>query len=147
MTFYLSKRKQFTPSQRLQIAYSQEWKCASCAQTLHWTFEIDHKQALFKGGNNSKHNLQALCAQCHRIKSYTERARTDAIDTDIQACAKKEELCGPITASVAFCQKCIYCKHCGRKYSPYFAHECAGNTTRLNQRKQPKIKRKNDAKQ
>lgn len=43
-----------------------------CQQQLHYTFEIDHIQPLFANGSNDEGNLQAICAQCHRIKTLEE---------------------------------------------------------------------------
>lgn len=70
-----------------------------CQQQLHYTFEIDHIQPLFANGSNDEGNLQAICAQCHRIKTLEE--------------AQSEQACTY--------QRC--CK-CQALYSSYTKHTC-----------------------
>lgn len=39
--------------------------------------DIDHVIPIFEGGENDDDNLQTLCANCHRLKSYEERVRAN----------------------------------------------------------------------
>jgi 5-methylcytosine-specific restriction protein A len=66
-------------SERLKkcVASDQRWKCKMCQEMLTETYEIDHKIPLFKGGNNMKSNLQALCPNCHAKKSREEQEKTE----------------------------------------------------------------------
>lgn len=54
-------------------ASSQDWKCAHCQKQLDHTFEIDHITRLEHGGSNNQ--LQALCRNCHGIKTASENMR------------------------------------------------------------------------
>lgn len=57
------------------IAYRQQYKCGVCQSLLHpKSFDIDHVVPLFRGGHDSLSNLQALCCNCHAVKSRTERS-------------------------------------------------------------------------
>jgi len=60
---------------RWEIAYKQQYKCNHCNDLLHpKSFDIDHIMPLFKGGqDNDLNNLQALCCNCHALKSRTEK--------------------------------------------------------------------------
>lgn len=80
-------RKKFPVSIRLHVARAQKWECVgiNCARnTDHFkrmlpsSFDIDHIVPLHNGGTNEVRNLQALCPNCHRLKSLFEaRQRAD----------------------------------------------------------------------
>lgn len=55
------------------VAASQQWVCAICRTTLPPTYEVDHIVRLEYGGSNDISNLQALCPNCHRYKTMTEK--------------------------------------------------------------------------
>lgn len=65
----LHKRNVSTKTKKI-IASNQEWKCNICKKLLDYTFEVDHINELRHGGNNNINNLQALCPNCHRRKTY-----------------------------------------------------------------------------
>ena len=46
-------------------------RCARCGQRAT---EVDHKQPRHLGGSDAPGNLQALCADCHRVKTAAESA-------------------------------------------------------------------------
>ena len=54
------------------VAASQEWKCKKCFTVLDETYEVDHIVPLHSNGSNEVSNLQALCPNCHRQKTYHE---------------------------------------------------------------------------
>ena len=83
---------------RRKIAAEQRWRCVICRELLPYTFEVDHKQALFQGGDNRRDNLQALCNGCHASKTVEERT----LD-------KQRKVDGP-------------CLVCGKVVSHYFPH-------------------------
>ena len=55
------------------IASNQKWKCAVCNNIMDYTYEIDHRIPLFKGGTNDINNLMALCRNCHGKKTILEK--------------------------------------------------------------------------
>lgn len=65
-------RKKLRNLQRLQLAYSQNWKCNICKEHLPPMFEIDHIVPLCLNGSNNIQNLQCLCAKCHNIKTTND---------------------------------------------------------------------------
>ncbi len=55
---------------RWMVAYAQDYKCKVCKCKLHpKAFDIDHIVELCQGGKDTIENLQALCVQCHAIKT------------------------------------------------------------------------------
>ena len=65
-------RRNVSNSMKKIVASLQKWKCGDCANLLDFTYEIDHKIPLFKGGLNSRDNLIALCRLCHGRKTILE---------------------------------------------------------------------------
>lgn len=55
------------------IASNQKWKCKNCNITLDHTYEIDHRIPLYKGGTNNINNLEALCRNCHGLKTINDK--------------------------------------------------------------------------
>jgi 5-methylcytosine-specific restriction endonuclease McrA len=68
----ICKRTKIPERIRQSIAGGQHDKCALCNNKLSCYFHIDHAVALRYGGNNEEDNLQALCAECHSMKSVRE---------------------------------------------------------------------------
>jgi len=73
------KRVNFTEEERCLIASSQEWKCNTCSTILtDAKYEIDHIIPLASYddknnlGTNNISNLQALCKECHKEKTYNK---------------------------------------------------------------------------
>ena len=69
----MTHRRRLHAEERLQIAARQQWTCAGCRVMLQAAFEIDHICELADGGPDEAHNMQALCASCHALK--TQKAR------------------------------------------------------------------------
>ena len=67
-------RQKLTTVQRDTVAHRQKWCCAYCKSLLPVSYQIDHTCPLFAGGQDSTENMQALCANCHVVKTATERA-------------------------------------------------------------------------
>jgi 5-methylcytosine-specific restriction endonuclease McrA len=55
------------------VASNQQWKCNRCYILLNASYEVDHILPLYKGGNNDMHNLQALCRNCHGLKTINDK--------------------------------------------------------------------------
>ena len=60
-----SYKRNVSESKKKIVASSQHWKCKICDILLKHTYEIDHINPLYKGGDNELNNLQALCRECH----------------------------------------------------------------------------------
>ena len=62
--------------ERRKIAQRQDWKCAGETCELAGdleAYDLDHIIPLWKGGDDTNENLQALCPACHRKKTDLER--------------------------------------------------------------------------
>jgi 5-methylcytosine-specific restriction endonuclease McrA len=74
-------RVNFTQEEKYLIAGTQNFECNICNCDLNdGKFDIDHKHRLGyrneKGelkGNNQIENLQALCKECHKEKTKTDK--------------------------------------------------------------------------
>ena len=68
--------------ERRKIAQRQNWKCASDACKLVGkleAYDLDHIVPLWKGGEDTEENLQALCPACHRMKTDMERLEREGL--------------------------------------------------------------------
>jgi 5-methylcytosine-specific restriction protein A len=76
-------RRALSQSERKAIVESQNNCCAMCGHELiPGHYEFDHICALVHDGDNASDNWQALCRNCHKMKSLK----------DIQARAKRDRL-------------------------------------------------------
>lgn len=71
-----NKRK-YSTTHRIEIAYKSEYKCNMCQILLPPTFEIDHIIELQDGGEDTYENCQALCPNCHALKTRANILRRD----------------------------------------------------------------------
>lgn len=58
-----------------QVAYEQQYKCSGCSILLPSSYQIDHIVPHSISGDDSRHNLTALCPTCHANKTQEERSR------------------------------------------------------------------------
>jgi 5-methylcytosine-specific restriction endonuclease McrA len=68
------KRRVHTMTKKI-VAAEQKWMCALCGQLLTACFEVDHIVRLEIGGSNERFNLEALCRECHGMKTAYEQAQ------------------------------------------------------------------------
>ena len=61
-------------TERDTLAYSFEYKCASCSALLQPGWHADHILPLADGGSNGLENMQPLCAPCHTLKTARENS-------------------------------------------------------------------------
>jgi 5-methylcytosine-specific restriction endonuclease McrA len=67
-------KRVWTADEKRIVAARNEWKCGQCKKLLNAAYEIDHIRALEEGGSNDlTSNAQALCSNCHGIKTQKER--------------------------------------------------------------------------
>lgn len=62
-------KRSYSTTHRIEVAYKTEYKCNACKILLPPTFEIDHIVELRDGGKDEYDNLQALCPNCHSLKT------------------------------------------------------------------------------
>lgn len=67
--FQKKEKRSYSTTHRIEIAYKTKYKCNSCDILLPPTFEIDHIVELRDGGKDEYDNLQALCPNCHSLKT------------------------------------------------------------------------------
>ena len=65
-------KRNVSESKKKYIASNQKWHCTHCNQILDNTFEVDHIIPLYKGGTNDLNNLEALCRNCHGVKTFKD---------------------------------------------------------------------------
>ena len=66
-------KRSVSESNKKYIATNQKWRCAHCNNLLDNTYEVDHIIALYRGGTNDLTNLEALCRNCHGVKTFKEK--------------------------------------------------------------------------
>lgn len=69
------RKRTVSTKERMKIAAVQGWKCKMCDVSFGdaLNFEIDHILQFSKGGSNRHINLQALCPNCHSLKSEKDK--------------------------------------------------------------------------
>lgn len=65
-------RRSLSERRKKEIAYRQQYKCASCSVLLPPTYDVDHVKPIAMGGHNGNSNLQALCRECHKRKTQKD---------------------------------------------------------------------------
>lgn len=76
-----SLKKNRVPVSELQrrcVAFRQNWKCNLCDNILTPVFHVDHIKPISHGGEGTEINLQALCPNCHALKTAAERRPENA---------------------------------------------------------------------
>lgn len=70
-----SIRKQIPELIKREIMYNQKYQCNICRIMLPISYQIDHQVPHSISNNDSIQNLQALCINCHSIKTLRENER------------------------------------------------------------------------
>jgi 5-methylcytosine-specific restriction endonuclease McrA len=90
---YLPIPGRFRRMVKLSGTLEGPWECSKCSyiSEKYWIFDIDHILPVKDGGTNKLSNLQILCANCHKEKSFYEsssRGRRYQIVSFIDRCIK-----------------------------------------------------------
>ncbi len=68
------KRKKLSEWEKQVILERQNYRCAMCGKRLKpGVIHFDHKKPLALGGEDDISNIQALCPECHHIKTKRDR--------------------------------------------------------------------------
>jgi len=68
------KRKRLSEWEKQVILERQNYRCAICGKRLKpGVIHFDHKKPLALGGKDDISNIQALCPECHHIKTKRDR--------------------------------------------------------------------------
>jgi nitrate/TMAO reductase-like tetraheme cytochrome c subunit len=69
-------RRSFSPTQKKEILYQQDGKCANCHKKLDpRATHFHHAKPWASGGRTKVINGRALCADCHEIISHRDRLK------------------------------------------------------------------------
>jgi nitrate/TMAO reductase-like tetraheme cytochrome c subunit len=69
-------RRAFTQSQRKEILYQQNNKCAECHKSLDpRDIEYDHKDPWAANGRTVEQNGRALCGSCHNLVTHQAQVK------------------------------------------------------------------------
>ena len=114
-------RKHLTQMTKRLVAADQGWKCNLCKELLPACFEVDHivplwayREQRIQGDPNREENLQALCPNCHSLKTYRENNQ--------RLIKKQKQSLKP--KKLASSRHCFLCNDI---YSCYFPHHCQKN--------------------
>jgi len=70
------KRESVAKSQKNEVLAKQRNKCAMCNKLLDMrATHFDHIKEVYKNGKSIVSNLQALCANCHNIKTHKDKLK------------------------------------------------------------------------
>jgi 5-methylcytosine-specific restriction endonuclease McrA len=75
----LPKKREYSTTHRIEVAYRTKYQCNGCNTLLPPTFEVDHIIELRNGGEDVYENLQALCPNCHAVKTRANTLRRNKI--------------------------------------------------------------------
>jgi hypothetical protein len=89
----INTRKPIRESTKKEISYRQSYKCLACSQLLPPSFQIDHIIPWSLSHDDSEENLQALCANCHSVKTQKEYMRIIQYKRLLDECPKHTALC------------------------------------------------------
>ena len=69
-----NKREPVSKSQKNEILARQKNRCVRCRKLLDMrATHFDHIKEVYKGGKSTIDNLQALCSDCHSVKTHDEK--------------------------------------------------------------------------
>jgi nitrate/TMAO reductase-like tetraheme cytochrome c subunit len=70
------KKRAFTQTQKKEILYAQNNKCAICHKSLDpRDIEYDHKTPWADKGHTKVKNGRAVCGSCHNIKTHKDKLK------------------------------------------------------------------------
>jgi len=67
-----AKRSSIPEAVKFEVLNRQNLRCAMCGRFLR-IYEFDHVVPIALGGTSDVNNIQALCPECHRLKTKFDR--------------------------------------------------------------------------
>jgi len=86
-------RKSIKETTKKEICFRQSYKCCKCEMLLPPSFQIDHIIPWTLSNDDSEENLQALCPNCHSIKTQRESLRILQYKRIVKNCPENYHLC------------------------------------------------------
>ena len=74
-----------------QIGFNQNGQCMHCKSILKPTCQLDHIKEIELGGEDTIENLQALCVECHALKTHNMRLKKRKRDTKYETVFPNEK--------------------------------------------------------
>jgi 5-methylcytosine-specific restriction endonuclease McrA len=99
-------KREYSTTHRIEIAYRSEYKCNACKVLLPPTFQVDHIVELRHGGDDAYENLQALCPNCHALKTRANDLRRH--DVFSREFSKRADAMESVAFSSFKCKKSKY---------------------------------------
>ena len=65
----MSRKRKLSESVKKEVAHRQNYICCKCGQILPPTYQTDHIIPHSISNDDSFENLQALCPNCHSVKT------------------------------------------------------------------------------
>ena len=87
------KPRKLRESVKKNIAYKQEYKCSICKTMLPPSFQVDHIIPHSITFDDTENNLQALCPNCHSLKTQKEAMRIIQFKKLQNECAHSLKVC------------------------------------------------------
>ena len=108
-------RKSFTKKQQFDVLHEQDFKCKLCSTRFSKTVreQFDHIDG--DHSNNATENCQAICANCHDVKSAEENVQRSVQKKD-QKFVKACPLCGCSYAVPPNANHGFLCGDCESQY-------------------------------
>ena len=89
----MTRRQTIRESIKKEVSYRQQYKCAICSNLLPPSFQIDHIIPWSISRDDSEENLQALCPNCHSLKTQKEIMRISQYKKIQSECPAHYHLC------------------------------------------------------
>ena len=86
-------RKGIKETVKKEICFRQSYKCFKCEMLLPPSFQIDHIIPWTLSNDDSEENLQALCPNCHSLKTQKESLRIIQYKRIVKNCPEGYNLC------------------------------------------------------
>lgn len=89
----MNKCRKLTEATKKIIAHRQKYLCYKCNNLLPPSFQIDHIIPHSISNDDSEENLQALCPNCHSVKTQRENNRISKFKILMTKCPKNTNIC------------------------------------------------------